>query len=155
MNNWSNHGFSQFGCATSTQQETAASAVQAKMIQESNSASGYGNNDFIPNGFDYFTYTSNGREYSLESHNLWKYDQGFSIDLIISEIDAGRPVMLGYGLDPGTPYYNHMTVCTGYKRVGEDVYVYVSDAHESTYQMWLFNGNTYNNFLSTVDVRVN
>lgn len=147
---WSKNGYSQFGCSTSTQQENVAKAVQAKMIQDSGSSTGHKANNNMQYGFNYFSHTENNKTYILSSQAIWQNNSNFSIETIISELNANRPVMIGFASGNGSPYSNHMTVCTGYDFVGNDFYVYVSDAHTSTYQKHLFNGNTYNDFIGIV-----
>ena len=107
-------------------------------------------NDNIQFGFDIFSHEDNGTIYTLESENVWNYDQNFSWDSIKSEIDAGHPIMLGFG-GPNSPYGGgHMTVCVEYNIENDDYIIYVSDAWESEYVDHELSLNDYNDFFATV-----
>ncbi len=140
-------GLTQFACATAAEQEVAATNVHAAMV----AAGGYGRNDLIQNGFNCFSHTEGGVTYTLQSTNYWSWQEGFGWDLLVSEINAGRPVMLGF-----TKYINgpHSTVCVGYVVENGTPYVFLSDAHESHYVRQEFN-LTYNDFMATVSLVAN
>lgn len=145
---WTNHGYSQFGCGTSSEQETTAVLVQAAM----GAAGSYTANAFIPDGYGIFSHTAGGYTYHLNSTNLWRKDDSLEFDwsTVVREIDAGRPLMMGFADQPGSPYASHMTTCVGYNVSGETKYVYLSDAHSHYYVTQVFNMFTYNNFVATV-----
>ena len=145
---WSISGYSQFGCSSSTQQENVARAVHQRMQSIGGTASANRN---IQIGYDYFSHTSGTKKYVLKSTNIWRGDANFSIETVKNEIDAGRPIMIGYAAVDGSPYAGHMTVASGYIYIGGSFFVYVSDAHNSAYQRHLFNANTYNDFIATVE----
>ncbi len=139
---WCNKGYTQFDCSSSAAQENAAIAVQTAMGGHHTA------NDYIQLGFDVFSHTSGGITYKLASDNYW---QGyFSETDIMSELDAGRPLMLGFADVTGSPYAGHMTVCVGYEWEGNKMYVYVSDAHQHKYARQELNLTTYNDFISKV-----
>lgn len=142
---YSNLGYSEFDCTTAEQQEVAANFVHA--IMDANG--GWGTNDLIPFAFSVFLHSEGNTTYRLSATNY--PDKKFSVLDIIEEIDQGRPVLLGYNNHPDTPYVYHMTVCTGYSMEDGNIYVYVSDAHNSGYQKHLFN-TAYNDFICKVVV---
>ena len=145
-----NHDMLQFNCIDETTQISRAKEVQAKMIDESGQENGHLANANIHFGFDIFDHEDNGTTYTLESENVWNYDQKFSWDSIKSEIDAGRPIMLGFG-GTNSPYGGgHMTVCVGYNIENDDYIIYVSDAWESEYVDHELSLNDYNDFFATV-----
>lgn len=131
--------------------KTAASAVHQRLIDQYGTV---GSNNNIPYGFEYFTYTSNNKIYKLDAIVIWRGQSSlFSLDTIVNEIDAGRLVMLGLAAGyEGSPYGNHMIVCVGYEREGNDLYVYVSDAHKREYVRRKLSIDTYNDCLITVRV---
>ncbi|NLZ61318.1 MAG: BtrH N-terminal domain-containing protein, partial [Acholeplasmataceae bacterium] len=91
----------------------------------------------------------NGTTYTLESENVWRGNQKFSWNTIQSELDAGRPIMLGFG-GPSSPYGFHMTVCVGYNTANDDYVVYLSDSWESEYIGRTLSLSTYNDFFAIV-----
>jgi len=144
-----NHGMLQFDCIDEVTQELRAIEVQAAMINGSGHEDGHGENDNIQFGFDIFVHEDDGTTYTLESENVWRGTQKFSWNTIQSELDAGRPIMLGFG--PGSQYPDpHMTVCVGYKITNDGYVVYVSDAHQEQYRDHLFSSSTYNDFFAIV-----
>ena len=149
------NNLTQFGCATADTQNTTATSVHNAMA----AAGGAGVNNNIQYGFDIFSHTENGVTTTLQSTNYWKSENnGFGWDLIVSEINAGRPVMLGflrYPVSEDTEEENnslpHMTVCVGYRIEGNIRHVYLSDAHDPNYQIETFD-ESYSDFIATVNL---
>ncbi len=101
-------------------------------------------------GFDVFKYTSGGYSYSLERY---AYSQGnFSWTNVLTEINAGRPFLLGFSGGAGSPYGPHMTVCVGYEIYNDKCYAAVSDAHVPYYRLHEFSPSGYNDNMFTVSV---
>lgn len=129
-------------------QDSIATAVQNKMITESNSPTGNKANVNIHFGFEYFSYSDNQATYSFDNTN---YDvNSFSWNDITGEIEDNKPLMLGFANTPNSPYKSHSTVCVGYYIENEIKYVLLSDAHQHTYQVQVFDQNDYNDFICIV-----
>ena len=147
---WCNNGYPGFACGTASEQETKAVAVQAKMDTV---AGGHTANNNINDGFEVFTYNEGFFRYTLVATTYW--NEAFDWNDIVAEIDAGRPVFLGFAPLGGSEYDRaHMTVCVGYEIEGGVQYVYVSDAHTHDtpgYFKTRFN-TVYNDFMATVTV---
>lgn len=135
----------QYNCETVQKLETRAQEVQAAMGK----AGSYTANANIQYGYNVFKHTENGNTYSLNSVNCWASQNQFDWNSIVSEINAGRPVMLGFASGNGSPYNSHMTVCVGYSVINGTRYVYLSDSHNDGYIRQPFN-EVYNDFISKV-----
>ena len=98
-----------------------------------------------------FSHVSGNTTYTLQATNCWASKNAFDWDSITAEIDAGRPVMLGFASADNSPYSSHMTVCVGYEITDGIRYVYLSDAHKSGYQIQVFD-ESYNDFIAKVIV---
>ena len=150
---WSTHGYSGFNCSTDAEQEAAADRVQLAMNQNG-TTNGHGANDNIPLGFQVFSYTSDDTTYRLLATNIWRdrSGEGFTWNDLVDEINAGFPLMLGFGA--GSPYNGgHMTVCAGYEILNDKLYVYVSDAWGDSYARQEFRLDTYSDFISKVKIK--
>lgn len=145
---WSNNGYPIFNCGSNSAQERFARNVQTYMGEH------YLENNYIWKGFEYFaTEDDQGNVYWLNSSNYWinQNVQQFTMFDIFREINAGRPLMLGYtGIEGGSYSEAHMTVCVGYEIDGDIVNVYVSDAHRNEYKKNLLQLGTDNDFISKV-----
>ena len=105
-------------------------------------------NNNIPRAFGLFTYGSGGRTVSLQAQGIW-YG---SWDRLRTEINAGRPLLLGFA----NQVYGggHMTVCVGYYVANNGArYVIVSDAHNSHYVAKPYDENE-NDYIAPVVVSV-
>lgn len=77
------------------------------------------------------------------------------IELALSEIDDGRPCLLGFAADENSPYsktVGHMTMCCGYVRQGSNSYMMaLVDGHSSSivYKRW---SNDYNDCIITAKI---
>ena len=140
-------GLTQFYCETSQQLEARATEVHAAMALAGSATS----NTYIQDGYDIFSHTENGQTYTLNSLNCWASQNAFDWNSIVSEINAGRPVMLGFANVQGSPYGAHMTVCVGYTVSGGTRYVFLSDAHQSGYVQKPFS-EAYNDFIAKVNL---
>ena len=142
---WSVNGYAQFNCGNATNQEAVARNVHNAML---NAGSATDNNN-IQIGFDLFRHTSGSITYGLLAINCWASNNAFTFNTIVSEINAGRPLLLGFAGTEDSPYPDpHMTACAGYLISDDGNYVYVSDAHDSFHKTILFNMNTYNDFVA-------
>ncbi len=135
----------QYNCETAQELENRAQEVQAAMGK----AGSYTVNANIQYGYNIFSHTENGLTYKLNSVNCWASKNQFDWNSIVNEINAGRPVMLGFASGNGSPYGSHMTVCVGYSVVNGTRYVYLSDSHNDGYIRQPFN-EVYNDFISKV-----
>ena len=135
----------QYNCETAQELENRAQEVQAAMGK----AGSYMANANIQYGYNIFSHTENGLTYKLNSVNCWASKNQFDWNSIVNEINAGRPVMLGFASGNGSPYGSHMTVCVGYSVVNGTRYVYLSDSHNDGYIRQPFN-EVYNDFISKV-----
>ena len=141
------NNLTQFGCSTSDTQESKATEVHNKM----NEAGSCSSNTYIQDGYNVFSHVSGNTTYTLQATNCWASKNAFDWDSITAEIDAGRPVMLGFASADNSPYSSHMTVCVGYEITDGIRYVYLSDAHKSGYQIQVFD-ESYNDFIAKVIV---
>lgn len=139
--------YTDFGCGTNSDLDARATEVQNYIINQTQNANGYTQNANINIGFQIFTHRNNGYTYGLTATNRW--EGSFTWETIIEEIDAGRPIMLGFS-SKSKYGVGHMTVCVGYEVLNGVQYVYVSDAHESNYVKHEFRPDTYNDFISIV-----
>ena len=137
----------QFGCETSQQLETRAAEVHVAMALAGSASA----NAHIQAGYNNFSHTENGQTYTLNSLNCWASQNAFDWNSIVSEINAGRPVMLGFANVQGSPYQGHMTVCVGYAVSGGTRYVFLSDAHQGGYVRQPFS-EAYNDFIAKVNL---
>ena len=146
---WSVNAFSQFGCSTASAQETAARNVQSTMA----AAGSHSANKYIPNGFSIFSHNNGTVTYGLRATNCWRSDNAFTFNDIVTEIDAGRPLLLGFAGVADSPFNGgHMTTCAGYKISGSTQYVIISDAHNGYLRQVPFRISTYNDFISKVNI---
>jgi hypothetical protein len=146
---WSISEYPQFNCSTATQQETAAINVQSAM----SAAGSYTANANISAGFSIFSHTSGSVTYRLQATNCWRRNNAFTFTDIVQEIDNGRPLLVGFAGTADSPFAEpHMTACAGYNISGANYYLYISDAHKATIQLYPFNISTYNDFISKVTV---
>ncbi len=143
---WCVNGYSGFDCADAESQEEKAIDVQASMVAAGSCKA----NAYIQDGFDVFSHMDGSTEYILNSENLWR--GSFTVKNVLSELNAGRPLLLGFAGTNDSPYGGaHMTVCVGYEiRANSTVYVYVSDAHSDEYTVCELKLDTYNDFIATV-----
>ena len=145
------YGYSQFGCATVTEQESKAAQVQTTM--QSAGPGYHQDNQFVQYGFDVFQHVAGNSTYSLYATNYFKSNNEVSFELVETEISALRPCLLGFANTSDNPYGGaHMTVCVGYDTNNGLDYVYVSDAHISGFRRWKFSPLTYSDFISAVDI---
>ena len=119
-----NYGYTGFGCADSDSQEQKAIEIQEALIADHGDGAHQANGK-IPEGFAYFSHTESGKTYGLHAEGFW--EGNFIWDDIVDEIDAGRPLLLGF---EGAYTTGHMTLCVGYVIEEDGPYVWVSDAHE-------------------------
>lgn len=146
---WSVNGYPQFGCTTASAQETVAVRVRDAMDISGSS----GANDNITDGFSVFQHNTGLVTYGLDATNYWQDDRTFDFQDIVTEIDAGRPLLLGFALTADSPYNEpHMTACAGYEISGSIQYVFISDAHKSYLDKAVFNLWTYNDFIAKVSI---
>ena len=107
----------------------------------------------IPVGFNVFSHEEDGKIYTLTAELRWYSEDPFDYTDVMSEINAGRPFLLGFGANA---FYGggHTTVCVGYEFSNGKFYVYVSDAwHGDTYRKLEFlPGPRMNDFIATVVV---
>lgn len=143
-------GLTQFYCGTAQELETRAQEVHTAMAAAGSPSA----NKNIQFGFDIFSHTENGLTYELSSLNCWASKDEFDWDSIVNEINAGRPVMLGFASGNGSPYNSHMTVCVGYTVINGTRYVYLSDSHNDGYIRQPFN-EVYNDFIAKVTLVTN
>jgi len=146
---WSKNGYPQFNCSTPNTQETTARNVQSAMA----AAGSHSANAYIQDGFDIFTHTAGNVTYGLCATNYWQDVEGFTYNDIITEIDAGRPLLLGFRGGPQSPFgTGHMTVCAGY--IYSDTYqrVIVSDGWSSKLQPYEFSTEIYHDFIAKVEI---
>ncbi|MBE5964957.1 MAG: DNRLRE domain-containing protein [Lachnospira sp.] len=149
-------GYSQFNCATTTTQEIAAKKVQANM--DAKIAGGCNNRDLIYIGLNTFSHTDSSGIYGLrvDDYITKEHTEEETILNIIEEINAGRPLLLGYKkysrneiIKDGEP--PHMTVCIGYSW-DEDVFnVHLSDAFGTEYAVRPFD-NEINDYIGKISV---
>lgn len=114
---WGRHGYSGFGGLTTAQMETVGKNVAAAM----RAAGGDAANAYIQNGFNIFSHKSGSKTYKLTTS---VYEPA-NWSVLQSEINAGRPLMLGFAskeYDGG-----HMTACVGYEVAGGTRRVYLVD----------------------------
>lgn len=137
----------QYYCKTVQQLETRAREVHAAMAAAGSSSA----NKYISYGYDIFSHKENGITYKLNSVNCWSSKDEFDWNSIVDEINAGRPVMLGFASGNGSPYNSHMTVCVGYTVINGTRYVYLSDSHNDGYIRQPFN-EVYNDFIAKVNI---
>lgn len=140
-------GLTQYKCQTVQELEDRAEEVQEAMKK----AGSHTANAYIQYGYNIFTHTKNGNTYMLQSANCWASQGQFDWNSIVSEINAGRPVMLGFASGNGSPYNSHMTVCVGYSVENGVRYVLLSDAHNDGYMRQPFD-EAYNDFISKVTI---
>ena len=145
-----NNGYYQFGCEDADSQSNRANEVQVAM--QALVEGGHYANDNIQLGFDVFSHIEGDNEYVLTATNRWARDNAFDWNMIVSEINAGRPLLLGFAYGPYGG--GHMTVCVGYDISGDTKNVYVSDAINDEYIIHEFEIDGYNDFISTVEVQI-
>lgn len=139
---WARHGYTGFGCQTVAQVEAKATQVHNTMAGWSG---GEGTNNNIPAAFALFSYNSGGNTVSLQAQSLWNG----TWNQLKSEIDAGRPALLGFATTYGG---GHMTVCAGYYVASDGTKkVIVSDALNSYYAVHTYNANE-NDYIAAVHV---
>ena len=94
--------------------------------------------DPLPGGIEY--------SYSVTAQNIWNP----TVSQVIAEINAGRPVMLGYTQWVSAP---HMTVCTGIEYRSGSYYVTVASGHSTspTEKIW---DSSVNDFICRVSFTV-
>ena len=97
------------------------------------------NLDPLPGGIEY--------SYNVTAQNIWNP----TVSQVIAEINAGRPVMLGYTVWTTGP---HMTVCTGIEYRSGSYYVTVASGHSTTptERVW---DSSVNDFICKVSFSVN
>ena len=145
---WSNNGYSGFGCSTASALESKATEVQNTML--SLGADGNTTNGNIPAGFAIFEHTDSTGTYVFDVEICWANQGQFTIIDIIEEIDAGRPLLLGFAA--GSFYGSHMTACVGYEFDETSFKVYVCDAiNPGSYSLVEFS-DVYNDFIAKVSV---
>lgn len=149
---WSVNGYAQFGCSTAAAQETVVRNVQSTMIAVGGS-SGHEANDNIPAGFNVFSHSTGTTTYRLRATNYWAKKNEFTFDDIVTEIEAGRPLLLGFAGTTDCPFGGgHMTACAGYKCTGTKEYVIVSDGWYTYLRTFDFRIETYNDFIAKVEI---
>jgi len=144
---WSVNGYPQFGCSTASTQESVAVRVQDAMDISGSSMA----NNNITDGFSVFQHNTGLVVYGLDATNYWRDDQAFDFQDIVTEIDAGRPLLLGFADTDNSPFGGgHMTACAGYEISGLTQYVIISDAWQGEFRKVEFDLWTYNDFISKV-----
>ncbi len=148
---WGRNGYSGFGGLNTQSLEQMGVNVQTAMHNAGLSdnpviTSGEKYNKFIQVGFDIFSANVGTSTYRLQSTAI----SPANWETLKSEINAGRPLMLGFA-------YNvygggHSTVCVGYEQHGSTKRVILSDGHNSHYVIKEFDSPSENDFMATVKV---
>lgn len=99
---------------------------------------GIGNNDVTPKAIEVYIYARGLSDAYSSNVNLY-WDQNATKELMISEVNEGKPMMLGFRA--GSVYSDsagHMTMCYGYQVTGGNTYAYVASGHEAygTFVKW-------------------
>ncbi len=140
---WARNGYSGFGGVTTAQMDALGAKVAAEMRKSGGSDQA---NAYIPNGFSIFSHKSGSTTYKLTPTAYTPANWS----TIKVEINAGRPLMLGFQNE----VYGggHMTVCVGYEECGNTKRVYLADGHQiGKYTIKPFS-TTENDFMSTVKI---
>lgn len=99
---------------------------------------GIGNNDVTPKAIEVYIYAKGLSDAYSSNVNLY-WDQNATKALMVSEVNEGKPMMLGFRA--GSIYSDsagHMTMCYGYQVTGGNTYAYVASGHETygTFVKW-------------------
>lgn len=108
-------------------------------------------NDTTPKAFEVYIDVLDLSDVYSSDVNLYWY-QNATKELMISEVNEGKPMMLGFG--KGSVYSDsvgHMTMCYGYQVTGGNTYAYVASGHESygTFVKW---DDTINDCIITIRI---
>lgn len=108
-------------------------------------------NDTTPKAFEVYIRVKGLSSVYSSDVNLYWY-QNATKELMISEVNEGKPMMLGFAA--GSIYSNsvgHMTMCYGYQVTGGSTYVYVASGHEAygTFVKW---DDTINDCIITIRI---
>lgn len=99
---------------------------------------GIGNNEATPKAFEVYIRAKGLSDVYSSDVNLY-WDQNATKELMVSEVNEGKPMMLGFRA--GSVYSDsagHMTMCYGYQVTGGNTYAYVASGHEAygTFVKW-------------------
>ena len=110
-----------------------------------------GINDVTPKAIEVYIYAKGLSDAYSSSVNLYWY-QNATKELMISEVNEGKPMMLGF--KAGSVYSDsagHMTMCYGYQVTGGNTYAYVASGHQAygTFVKW---DDTINDCIITIRI---